>query len=236
VIGCHVDGEQQFNLLQPLAAQPTKRLRNLDMVLEQICDDCLVLRTAVTVPGYMSVARAGEVLHLAPRTVRDLIYSGRLPSQRVGRRHYLRAADVEQERRRRLGLPTLPRAVAAAPRPRKLTVSAPRAHANPELRRQRALERAAQVARWGNRRPAHEANVPFTVEAASDAFVCASCSRRVKAGRTVREVPGGDRLCLTCGRRAVLDWADRRRFEAQSARRFARQLGSSQSDASQSAA
>ena len=44
-------------------------------------------------------------LRLAPRSVRDLIYTGRLPSARLGRRHFLRIPDVEAERRRRLGLP-----------------------------------------------------------------------------------------------------------------------------------
>ncbi|MDQ3812096.1 MAG: helix-turn-helix domain-containing protein, partial [Chloroflexota bacterium] len=57
------------------------------------------------VPGYATVARASEILQLAPRSVRDLIYSGRLPSVRLARAHYIRAADVEAERRRRLGLP-----------------------------------------------------------------------------------------------------------------------------------
>jgi len=183
----------------------------------------------------MNVARAGELLHLAPRTVLDLIYTGRLSSQRVGRRHYLRAADVERERRRRLGLPTLSRAVPAARRLRQRAV-APRPHANPELTRQRAVERAAQVASWARLHPARAANVPFMVETTPDAFACAACSCRINTGRSVRAVPNGNRLCLACGRRAVLDWADQRRFEAISARRFARHLGSIQSDTSQRAA
>ena len=61
-------------------------------------------RVAAVLPGYASVARAAEVLHLAPRSVRDLIYAGRLPSARIGRLHYVRASDLEAERRRRLGL------------------------------------------------------------------------------------------------------------------------------------
>jgi hypothetical protein len=32
-------------------------------------------------------------------------------------------------------------------------------------------------------------------------------------------------LCLTCGRRAVMDWADRRRLESAAARRMAHNLG-----------
>jgi hypothetical protein len=31
-------------------------------------------------------------------------------------------------------------------------------------------------------------------------------------------------LCLTCGRRALLDWADRRRQDAAAARRIAQEL------------
>ena len=58
-----------------------------------------------TVPGYASIARASEVLHLARRSVRGLIYAGRLPSLRVGRLHFIKATDLELERRRRLGLP-----------------------------------------------------------------------------------------------------------------------------------
>ena len=62
-------------------------------------------RLAATLPGYANVARVSEVLHLAPRSVRDLIYTGRLPSVRVGRQHYLKATDVDLERRRRLAVP-----------------------------------------------------------------------------------------------------------------------------------
>ncbi|HEX8968016.1 MAG TPA: helix-turn-helix domain-containing protein, partial [Chloroflexota bacterium] len=63
------------------------------------------MSVASKLPGYASVARASEVLRLAPRSVRDLIYTGRLPSQRIGRLHYIHATDLEVERRRRLGLP-----------------------------------------------------------------------------------------------------------------------------------
>jgi hypothetical protein len=72
-------------------------------------------RLAATLPGYASVARVSELLHLAPRSVRDLIYTGRLPSVRVGRLHYIKATDLDLERRRRLGSP-LPLRPASAPR------------------------------------------------------------------------------------------------------------------------
>src|SRR6266849_5839855 len=62
-------------------------------------------RVAVELPGYVTVAGAADRLRLAPRSVRDLIYTGRMPSARLGRRHFLRIPDVEAERRRRLGLP-----------------------------------------------------------------------------------------------------------------------------------
>src|SRR3569833_1904239 len=68
-------------------------------------------RTIPDVPGFHSVRRVSALLPLAPRSVRELIYMGRLPSVRLGRLHYVRAADVEIERRRRLGL--------ALPKPRK---------------------------------------------------------------------------------------------------------------------
>src|SRR5207237_4518440 len=77
-----------------------------------------VARIAALLPGYANVARASEVLHLAPRSVRDLIYAGRLPSLRVGRLHFVRVSDLEIERRRRLGLPVRAVRSAATPRPR----------------------------------------------------------------------------------------------------------------------
>src|SRR5215210_4647248 len=66
-------------------------------------------RTVVELPGFVTVAVAADRLRLAPRSVRDLVYTGRLASARLGRRHFLRVPDVEAERRRRLGLP-LPQA------------------------------------------------------------------------------------------------------------------------------
>src|SRR5919201_4513282 len=65
-------------------------------------------RTVVELPGYVTVAVAADRLRLAPRSVRDLVYTGRMPSARLGRRHLLRIPDVEAERRRRLGLPLPP--------------------------------------------------------------------------------------------------------------------------------
>src|SRR5438477_5565248 len=104
-------------------------------------------RTVVELPGYVTVSAAAERLRLAPRSVRDLIYAGRVPSARLGRRHFLRVPDVETERRRRLGLPL--------PAPRRVerrnadfrraglrvacTIRTPRSN---EERRERAQERA----------------------------------------------------------------------------------------------
>jgi excisionase family DNA binding protein len=68
----------------------------------------------------VSVSGAAEVLHLAPRTVRSLIYAGRLASVRLGRRHYLRSTDLDRERRRRLGQP-----LRLTPRPRPARVAKP---------------------------------------------------------------------------------------------------------------
>src|SRR5438477_12868358 len=75
-------------------------------------------RTVVELPGYVTVSAAAERLRLAPRSVRDLVYAGRMPSARLGRRHFLRVPDVETERRRRLGLPL--------PQPRRVSRRAAR--------------------------------------------------------------------------------------------------------------
>src|SRR5437763_11573661 len=90
-----------------------------------------VARVAAVLPGYASVARAAEALHLAPRSVRDLIYAGRLPSLRIGRLHYVRASDLELERRRRLGLP-LPQPQMSRRQPRPARARQPRAVVAPE--------------------------------------------------------------------------------------------------------
>jgi hypothetical protein len=187
-----------------------------------------VARVAAVLPGYASVARAAEALHLAARSVRDLIYSGRLPSLRVGRLHYVRSADLELERRRRLGLrlpkrqrtPRRARAVAARP-PR-----AERAHVDPELRRRRATERAAEVQRWAQRHQLGGPSVPFGPVTISEAATCAVCGRALRVNQpALQAVETGEPLCLACGRRALLDWADRRRLEAAAARRMAQDLG-----------
>jgi hypothetical protein len=68
----------------------------------------------------VSVGGAAELLHLAPRTVRGLIYAGRLASVRLGRRHYLRSTDLDRERRRRLGQP-----LRLTPRHRRARVQKP---------------------------------------------------------------------------------------------------------------
>jgi hypothetical protein len=160
--------------------------------------------------------------------VRDLIYAGRLPSLRVGRLHYIKASDLKVERRRRLGLP-LPRA--RVPRteraPRHLRHDAPRA--DPQLRRQRAAERAMLVSRWAERhKNISEPELPFAVLGVTTPTSCESCGREVRRGRIVEVTADEDpnqsasRLCLACGRRALLDWADRRRHEAARARHLAR--------------
>src|SRR5262249_26340749 len=176
--------------------------------------------------GYGSVAHASEVLHLAPRSVRDLIYAGRLPSVRVGRLHFIRAADLEAERRRRLGLPVVrPHRQRAPAHPR------PRLAISPELRAQRAAERnAAQVDYAQRHHHLHQPSLPFRVSAASTARVCATCRRELPIGAQVIEQLGADgqsmsELCTRCGRRALLAWADQRRLEAAQARRLATELG-----------
>ncbi|HEY1297210.1 MAG TPA: helix-turn-helix domain-containing protein [Chloroflexota bacterium] len=188
---------------------------------------------AAQLPGYASVRRASEVLRLAQRSVRDLIYAGRLPSLRVGRLHYIKAADLEVERRRRLGLPVRQRA-ARQPRrervPRQPTPRAPRQQSlDTELRRQRAAERAALVTRWAQRHGVVEPHVPARVLAVTTPLSCDACGRTLRSGRLVELVAEsgstGGRLCLTCGRRALLDWADRRRLEAAAARRLSQSLG-----------
>jgi hypothetical protein len=169
------------------------------------------------------------VLHLAPRSVRDLIYAGRLPSVRIGRLHYVRASDLELERRRRLGLPPAagrarrPRVLASRPASGARVRERPREHIDPALRRQRAAERASIVRAWAERHMPSAPNVPFEVESVAEPVTCAACGRQVRRGRMVRAE--GDRLCVTCGRRALLTWADRRRLEAAAARRLSQELG-----------
>ena len=58
-------------------------------------------RRAIGAPGYLSVGRAAEVLGLQPRSVIYLLAVGRLTSQRLGRAHFLPAAEVERYRRLR---------------------------------------------------------------------------------------------------------------------------------------
>jgi hypothetical protein len=185
-----------------------------------------VARLAAVLPGYASVARASEVLHLAPRSVRDLIYSGRLPSLRIGRLHYVRASDLELERRRRLGLRLPARRARTQRVPTERKPRPERPPVDPELRRARAAARAADVSRWAERHGGASPHVPFHVVATPDAATCAVCARRVKLGARVLLAEGDNAaLCLTCGRRAVMDWADRRRLESAAARRLAHNLG-----------
>lgn len=189
-------------------------------------------RVAASLPGYATVARASEVLHLAPRSVRDLIYSGRVPSLRIGRLHYIRGADLEQERRRRLGLPPTARRNRRQPpsHPRRERSTTPRNHSlDAALRRQRAAERAELVSRWAQRHAVLNPRLPAHVKEVSSPIVCEVCGRTVRNGRYVELTPDADaapsQLCVTCGRRALLEWADQRRQEATAARHMAHSLG-----------
>jgi helix-turn-helix protein len=190
-------------------------------------------RLAATLPGYASVTRASEVLHLAPRSVRDLIYAGRIPSLRIGRLHYIRAADLEQERRRRLGLP-LRRGVQRSSSERPRRSRAPRSTTPPNhsldaaLRRQRAAERAELVSRWAQHHGVAAPRIPAHVLSVTTPVTCEVCGRVVRHGRYVGLTPESGQvaqLCVTCGRRALLEWADRRRQEAAAARQMAQSLG-----------
>jgi hypothetical protein len=203
-------------------------------------------------PGFLTVKGASNRLRLAPRSVRDLIYVGRLPSVRLGRLHFLRSADVEAERRRRLGLP-LPELHRRAAQPsssalrgqtraieRPLTDAAPlesrvtvvrRRPVDSSTRRERAAERAQLLQRWLNsgHRPS-EPYFPFSAVTVAAADTCEVCGRAVRAGGRMvnaQQVFGRDtvRLCTTCARRAMLAWADERRREAAAARQLARELG-----------
>jgi hypothetical protein len=174
------------------------------------------------------VGGAGEVLHLAPRSVRDLIYSGRLPSVRLGRLHFVSAADLELERRRRLGL-ALPRAHPKRARPRVLR---PRPATDPTVRARRAHERRAAV----QRAPAALPSLPFQPELAASPATCAVCGRSLEPGARVFVDRQAARLvCARCGRRALLAWADERAREAAAARQLARSPASSETETARAA-
>ncbi|MBV9546220.1 MAG: helix-turn-helix domain-containing protein [Chloroflexi bacterium] len=208
-------------------------------------------KPAASLPGYASVVRASEVLHLAPRSVRSLIYAGRLPSVRLGRLHYIKTSDLDLERRRRLGLP-LPTPRSAKPRSGTARVedllsglvdsvarparssrsrsAQPRASvATQEARRQRAAERAELVRHWAHRHESFEPHAPATVKHVESPITCAACTRQIRRGRYVEFIAErgqrSETLCLTCARRALMDWADRRRAEAAAARRMSQSLG-----------
>jgi excisionase family DNA binding protein len=200
------------------------------------------------VPGFLTVKGAAEELRLAPRTVRDLIYAGRLPSVRLGRLHYLRTGDVEHERRRRLAQPLpAPRAAGrprfagvrpanesdrrpAGVRARPLSARRVVSEATLLARRERAVERSALRERWlRSRRHAAEPALPFSVESATGPTTCDACDRIVHSGVRVVQMAGNlaqpaAQLCLTCARRTLLAWADQRRAEAGAARRLAHTL------------
>jgi hypothetical protein len=203
-------------------------------------------RTVVELPGYVTVAVAADRLRLAPRSVRDLVYAGRMPSARLGRRHFLRVPVVEAERRRRLGLPLptrpvarrrpalRPRADARAPEPVGGEAARPRTagRAGSPARRERARQRADQLERWlrSGHAPAAPA-LPFaSVDLGAEPAACDACQRPVRAGGRMVDAAAADgrpaaRLCLTCARRALLAWSDSRRREAVAARRLAQELG-----------
>jgi hypothetical protein len=168
--------------------------------------------------------------------VRDLIYTGRLPSVRVGRLHYIKATDLDLERRRRLGSP-LPLRPASAPRRtnrrtrlERLPRGAGASPVDAVVRRERAAERAALVGRWAHQHGLASPRVPAAVQRVAAPTACEVCGRQVRSGRMLEVAFAdngqlADRLCLSCGRRALLDWADRRRREAAEARRMAHSLG-----------
>jgi hypothetical protein len=190
------------------------------------------MKLSAVLPGYSSVTHAAEVLHLAPRSVRDLIYSGRLPSVRIGRLHFLRASDVERERRRRLGLPL--RQLSQTHEPRRAARAIERPPADPLLRAQRAAERLTARAEWAEHHRHLTTPLPFrtaTVAAAGPTTACDQCRRPLPPGsRTVERLSDDETLeatlCLHCGRRALLGWSDQRRAEATAARSLAQGLGS----------
>jgi hypothetical protein len=186
-------------------------------------------RLAATLPGYASVARASEVLHLAPRSVRDLIYAGRIPSLRIGRLHYIRAADLEAERRRRLGLPARRLTPRRHSETRRHPATVPRNHSlDAALRRQRAVERAELVSQWARRHQTLSPRLPAHVRAAVEPVTCDACGRVMRQGRYVElttDSGEASSLCVTCGRRALLQWADQRRQEAAAARELSHSLG-----------
>lgn len=188
-----------------------------------------------SVPGFLTVRGAAQGLRLAPRSVRDLIYAGRLPSVRLGRLHYVSAADVELERRRRRNLaPPAPRrprrarlAVVPTTGARRRSTDSPSADQSP--RRARAAEREALRQQWlrAGRQPENPA-LPFQVDRAVGPAECPACGKALPVGAGLVAAPASDgvaRLCLTCGRRTVLRWADERRRESAFARRFAQDLG-----------
>ena len=151
----------------------------------------------------------------------------------MGRRHYLRKTDLELERKRRLGLRLPPARVRPhavqrgdTPRPRRAGDALRRRAGEPVRRRERAAERAAIVERWLERHPGAQPNVPFAPAVAEEPFACQVCAQQLRAGaRYLRSEHDSERLCVTCGRRALNDWADRRRLEAAAARRLAQALG-----------
>jgi hypothetical protein len=146
----------------------------------------------------------------------------------VGRLHFIKASDLELERRRRLGRPLSQRVPRTAKRHADARAATTRPHADPALRRQRAAERAELVTRWVRRHGAAEPHVPAVVLGVTVPLSCEVCGREVRRGRIVELSPDSGqaraRLCVTCGRRALLDWADRRRQEAAAARRLSESL------------
>src|SRR5215218_3327134 len=126
------------------------------------------MKLTAVLPGYSSVAHAAEVLHLAPRSVRDLIYSGRLASVRIGRLHFIRGTELERERRRRLGLPLpRPRSVRRAARPSE------HQQVDPALRAQRAAARLSARLEWAEQQRRPASMLPFKISTTHAPLVCA---------------------------------------------------------------
>jgi hypothetical protein len=98
---------------------------------------------------------------------------------------------------------------------------------DPALRRERAAERAALVNRWAERHHPAAPDLPFAATVATAPTACTICGRNIRAGAAVLQREQDEtHLCVTCGRRVLLDWADRRRQEAAAARRMAQELAS----------
>jgi hypothetical protein len=99
----------------------------------------------------------------------------------------------------------------------------------PALRRERAAEGSAFVSRLAQRwsLAGAEPRLLFDVQRVVEPTVCAACGRGLRSGRYLeRAADRGSAVqrCLPCGRRALVEWADRRRAEVSAARELASTL------------